>query len=100
MGWSREERKLSVNSGKEKRSKIFTSLVDPDFECVPIESQTPNGRVAEHPPGSAQRSGRLCPEGFVPRRKRRRYTLDGKVIIDPESTPERNPSSENELESA
>jgi hypothetical protein len=75
---------------------IIPSPVDPNYECIPIESQVADGAVASHPPGGNRSSGRpICPDGYVPRRKtnRPRYKLNGKVIIDPDTVPERNPKS-------
>ena len=57
---------------------VIPSPVDPNYECVPVAagqppSPPPGGR--EEPPGP-----RLCPDGYVPRRRRRDYDLDGKTI--------------------
>ena len=79
---------------KSEMQQIFTSEINPNYECVPIESQTPSGEIASPPPGGEAESGqRLCPDGYVPRLKRKRYLLRGKEIITPEAEPERNPSS-------
>jgi hypothetical protein len=79
---------------KNEMQQIFTSEINPNYECVPIESQTPSGEIASPPPGGEAESGqRLCPDGYVPRLKRKRYLLRGKEIVTPEAKPERNPSS-------
>jgi hypothetical protein len=63
------------------RPDVIPSERDPDFECVRIGSQDPSGHAVEPPPGGAEDAGsRLCPEGYVPRRKRRAYRLVGKRI--------------------
>lgn len=83
---------MHVNNDNKAR-KPFTSPIDPDFECIPIDSQTSNGPLASPPPGGKEEHSnrRLCPEGYIPRRKRKSYKLQGKVIIDPAHAPERNP---------
>ncbi len=56
---------------------------NPDFECVRTASQTPTGEIAAPPDpgmGGANVEEALCPEGYVPRRRRDPYTLEGKVI--------------------
>lgn len=86
---------MSVDDQNQKKpADIFTSPVDPDYECIPIEGQTPNGKIAAPPPGGVAPGGQaLCPEGYVPRRKKRsQYSLRGKTIVDSGKTPERNPT--------
>ncbi|MGJ5675588.1 MAG: hypothetical protein ACR9NN_18555 [Nostochopsis sp.] len=79
---------------KKEMQQIFTSEINPDYECIPIESQTPTGEIASPPPGGEAYSGqRLCPDGYVPRLKRKRYLLRGKEIVNSEAEPDKNPSS-------
>lgn len=72
-------------------SGIFPSSVDPDCDCVPIGSQTPDGRVAAPPSDDEGDAEPLCPEGYVPLRRRRKYDLEGKVVVT-DAEPERNPA--------
>jgi hypothetical protein len=76
------------------RPSVIPSPVDPDVECVRIDTQVPSGELAS-PPGPPlirrDDSRSLCPEGYVPRRRRRGdYTLEGKEIITG-TPPKRNP---------
>ncbi len=75
------------------RPLIIPSPVDPDVECVRIDTQVPSGELAQ-PPGPSPTDGgdsHLCPDGYVPRRRRRRdYTLNGKEIVTG-TPPKRNP---------
>jgi hypothetical protein len=68
--------------------EVIPCAADPDFECVRIGSS-----VATPPAGGSTEGSedRLCPEGYVPRRRRRPYDSSGK-IIQPGSPPERNPT--------
>lgn len=68
---------------------IIRSLVDPRYECVPLGTGSPDGRVSQPPPGdvttdeavtASDQLPRLCPEGYVPRRRRPPYASDGKVV--------------------
>ncbi len=73
---------------------IIPSPVDPDIVCIRIDTQVPSGELAQ-PPGQAPTGGgdtrKLCPDGYVPRRRRRRdYTLEGKRIVT-NARPKRNP---------
>ena len=65
---------------------------DPDYECVRIGSQGLPRPASPPPGGRADPGPALCPEGYVPRRRRNRtYTSDGKVIHrtwPPERRPE------------
>jgi len=64
------------------RPQIIPSEVDPDVECVRIDDASPPAQ----PPGPAGPSTgpRLCPEGYLPRRRRRdEYLLEGKRIVTP-----------------
>ncbi|MFF8407562.1 hypothetical protein ACF06P_38760 [Streptomyces sp. NPDC015684] len=79
--------------------EVIPSEVDPDVECVRADlvgerSGPPPCPEHEEPPGppsSPAVSGRrLCPEGYLPRRRQRDYTLDGKQIIS-DSPPTPNP---------
>lgn len=68
--------------------EVIPCAADPDFECVRIGSYV----AATPPDGSAEVSeDRLCPEGYVPRRRRPPYDSSGK-IIQPGQPPERNPT--------
>lgn len=79
---------------KPEMQPMLTSEIDPKYECIPIQSQSLSGEIATPPPGDEVDSGqRLCPEGYVPRLKRKSYLLEGKEIITPEAKPERNPST-------
>jgi hypothetical protein len=63
------------------RPDVIPCERDPDFECVRLGSQAAGGAVAT-PPGESAASGGepLCPEGYVPRHRRRSYRLEGKVV--------------------
>src|SRR5579864_2237904 len=79
-------------SASERQDGVIPSPVDPEYECVPA----PPGAGEEHlatPPDPTQAPGtrRLCPDGYVPRR-RKDYRLRGKLVERPGSTPSRNPS--------
>ncbi len=83
-----------------ERPDVIPSPVDPDYECVRIGSSAHPESLAEPPPSpqtdatlpDEEAEQALCPEGYVPRRRRRpRYELDGKRIRS--SRPaERNPN--------
>jgi hypothetical protein len=85
---------MSVEPGS--GSGIFPSLVDPECDCVPIGSQTPDGRVAAPPSDDEGEAEPLCPEGYVPQRRRRKYDLEGKVVVT-DAEPERNPAAHDDL---
>jgi len=75
------------------RPLVVPSAVDPDVECVRIDSQTPTGGIAQSPEPSEPDGSSgppLCPEGYVPRRRRQPRTLDGKRVVT-DSAPTRNP---------
>jgi hypothetical protein len=81
-------------SGDDDGPLVIPSLVDPEVECIRIDTQVPSGELAQ-PPGPAvpgnDASPTLCPDGYVPRRRRRGdYILKGKEIIT-DSPPIRNP---------
>jgi hypothetical protein len=79
--------------GEDERPDVIPSAVDPDYECVRLGSQVPSGEVAAPPGPAPERGTRLCPDGYVPRRRRRTdYDLRGKSVVtgDP---PERNPDT-------
>ncbi len=64
---------------------------DPRFECVRIGSTDPHGAAASPPPGGDSESeAGLCPDGYVPRRRRPPYAAEGKRVIR-DGPPERNP---------
>ena len=82
VGWKREELAVPIGSTEQPdhQGSVIPSLVDPDVECVEVE--VAGGGPTAQPPGpSTEPSGvPPCPDGFVPRRRRRTYELDGKVI--------------------
>jgi len=61
---------------------VIPCEADPDYECVRRGSQSPEGTIAAPPDESQNAPGatRLCPDGYVPRRRRRPYKLEGKVV--------------------
>jgi hypothetical protein len=68
---------------------VIPCEVDPAYECVRLGSQVPDGAVAAPPePGTAvPQHPRLCPDGYVPRRRRRPpYRLEGK-LVRPDGSP-------------
>lgn len=81
----------------------MASVVDPDYECVKVGSAAHSKHPAEPPPGGGKGTHpaggeglpALCPEGYVPRRKRRRYILNGKRVRR-EGPAERNPDGDPE----
>ena len=74
-----------------ERPDVIPSEVDPDYDCVRLGSATHGEDVASPPPGGRDSSeAPLCPEGYVPRRRRRPYEAKGKRIISDEP-PVRNP---------
>jgi hypothetical protein len=74
------------------RPDVIRSDVDPDYDCVRLGATAPGGEVATPPPGGHEAEGpRLCPDGYVPRRRRSPYQAEGKRIIRDEP-PERNPN--------
>ncbi|MFI8521807.1 hypothetical protein ACIGEZ_28925 [Streptomyces sp. NPDC085481] len=91
---------------EDDRPEVIPSEVDPDVECVRIDLADDQGDQGEHggPPPSpgpvedvpgppsapAVHGKRLCPEGYLPRRRHRDYTLDGKRIVS-DSPPIPNP---------
>lgn len=71
---------------------VIRSPVDDDYECVPVTGSPGNTRPSPPPGGDDESPGpRLCPEGYVPRLRRRSYDLDGKVIRS-HRPAERNPA--------
>lgn len=92
MGGIRTERELSVDDG------VIPSPVDPDYECVPTGGTAGESPVVPPPGGLEEPAGpRLCPEGYVPRRRRRTYPLQGK-LIRPSPSPVRNPAADDEAD--
>ena len=74
-----------------KPPDVIPSEVNPDYDCVRIGSTVPDRVVAAPPSEVAEaKKGRLCPDGYVPRRRRRQYRLEGKRIVG-EGPAERNP---------
>jgi len=84
------------------RPPIVPSPIDPDVECVRVDTLTlPGGRAKPPDPPLAQgdESPSLCPDGYVPRRRQRRdYRLDGKVVVTG-TPPTRNPDNQAETKS-
>lgn len=74
--------------------EVIPSAVDPDYDCVRAGSQDPSGALPSPPSESQPAEGaeRLCPDGYVPRRRSRDYELDGKRVITGRP-PEQNPDS-------
>ncbi|MFI9103589.1 hypothetical protein ACIGXA_23985 [Streptomyces fildesensis] len=70
---------------EDDRPAVIPSEVDPDVECVRIDDP---GELAEppEPPGAAGGPGpRLCPDGYLPRRRSRgEYPLAGKRVVTDE----------------
>jgi len=87
VGWSREKPMMSVDE-----PEVIPSAVDPDCECVKV---TPGPELSTPPPGAVKLGRALCPEGYVPRRRRRAtYQLRGKEVVTgspPQPNPERPP---------
>jgi hypothetical protein len=75
------------------RPDVIRSEVDPDYDCVRLGATAPGGDVAAPPPGGDEDGPgrRLCPDGYVPRRRRPPYRTQGKRVVRDEP-PERNPS--------
>lgn len=74
---------------QDDRPAIIPSEVDPDVECVRIDDP---GALAQ-PPGPPGAAGgqKLCPDGYLPRRRSRgEYRLEGKRIVT-DAPPIRNP---------
>lgn len=70
---------------------VIRSVVNPDYDCVRMSEgvATPPGPPAAEEDPSLER---LCPDGYVPRRRRRPYVLEGMEIRTGEP-PTRNPGS-------
>jgi hypothetical protein len=87
--WPWKESSVSIGS-----SDVIPSPIDSDYECVRRDSQDPMGKVAEPPTPQLREaaSPELCPEGYVPRHRRREYRLEGKVV-QTGRPPERNPDA-------
>lgn len=82
------------------RPPVIPSPVDPDVECVRIDTQVPSGDIAQppgQPPNEDDDTPKPCPDGYVPRRRSRRdYTAEGKRIITgkpPKQNPDDPPAS-------
>ena len=93
MKRQRKERELPVDG-----SDIIPSLVDPAYECVRIRATGGGEGPAEPPPGGEPEpeEPRLCPDGYVPRRRRRPpYELEGKRIRT-SGPAQRNPAAADE----
>jgi hypothetical protein len=94
VGREWEEPGMSLEPGRGR--EMFPSSVDPEYDCVPIGSQTPEGRVAAPPDDDEREAEPLCPEGYVPQRRRRKYSLEGKVVVTG-TEPKRNPAGDDEV---
>ncbi|MGH3241144.1 MAG: hypothetical protein ACRDNL_12250 [Spirillospora sp.] len=70
--------------------EVVPSTVDDAYECVRADLDDTARPPGPQPP-EATRPG-LCPEGYVPRLKRRDYELHGKRV-ETGTPPERNPRS-------
>lgn len=82
---------MSVAPGDE-RPDVIRSDVDPDYDCVRLGATAPGGAVATPPSRGHEAEGpRLCPDGYVPRRRRPPYRAEGKRLVGSEP-PERNPN--------
>ncbi|MDQ1031661.1 hypothetical protein QF035_009243 [Streptomyces umbrinus] len=85
---------------RDDHPEVIPSEVDPDVECVRIDrtddraGPPPSPDLPEEgsgPPSAPAVEGRrLCPEGYLPRRRHRDYTLDGKRVVS-DSPPIPNP---------
>jgi hypothetical protein len=91
-----EEQRVSVDDLPPDAPDVIPCEIDPAYECVRIGSQTASGQLATPPPsGEPDRERRLCPEGYVPRRRRRQYQLAGKRIVNAGGEPaKRNPGGD------
>jgi hypothetical protein len=79
------EQRLPV-SGPGDLPDVIPSAVDPDVECVRVA--TAGGAAKLIPPDEEPvpdaNGSQPCPEGYVPRRRRRPpYELEGKIIRPP-----------------
>lgn len=72
---------------RDDRPEVIPCDANPDYECVRIDTQTADGTVATPPPGSdpARAEQPLCPDGYVPRRRRRTQDVPGKRVMQKES---------------
>jgi hypothetical protein len=72
---------------------VIPSPVDPDYDCVRVGSGTarPPGPTNDAAPDPDPATTPLCPDGYVPRRRRPTYRLEGKQIRTGEP-PTRNPN--------
>jgi hypothetical protein len=83
VGRKREELRLPVD-----RPDVIPSPIDSRYECVRVPA---GSRAAPPPEGAPETDGpRLCPDGYVPRLRRRPLHLEGK-LIRPSGPAERNP---------
>jgi hypothetical protein len=81
---------MSIGAGSGRQA--FPSSVDPAYDCIPIGSQTPNGRIAAPPSGDEREAKPLCPEGYVPQLRHKKYSLKGKTVVA-DAEPEPNPTA-------
>ena len=74
-----------------EKPDVIPSPVDPDYDCVRVDfgAARPPGPMNDAAPDPA--TTRLCPDGYVPRRRRATYRLEGKQIRTGEP-PTRNPN--------
>lgn len=74
---------------EDERPAVIPSEVDPDIECVRIDDA---GSRAQPPGDLTNGDGpKPCPDGYLPRRRRRDYHLDGKRAVT-DTPPLRNPA--------
>jgi hypothetical protein len=91
VGWEWKEQPMSLSP--EEVPDVIPSKVDSNYDCVRLGSTTHDGQIASPPPGGGDaEEARLCPEGYVPRRRRGPYEARGKRMVSGEP-PVRNPDS-------
>jgi len=84
---------VPVTPGSGEPPDVIPSEVDADYDCVRMGATAPDGVVAAPPPGGDESDGpTLCPDGYVPRRRRRPYRSVGKRIVT-DGPPEHNPAA-------
>jgi hypothetical protein len=74
---------------EDDRPAVIPSELDPDIECVRIDE--PSDLAQPPGPPVAADGPKLCPDGYLPRRRSRGgYQLEGKRIVT-DASPIRNP---------
>ncbi|MBA3431262.1 MAG: hypothetical protein H0U16_07260 [Actinobacteria bacterium] len=72
-------------------SDVIPSEVDANYDCVRLGSAALGGEIAMPPDGGMETDvKRLCPDGYVPKRRRAPYRAKGKRIVR-DGPGERNP---------